>query len=128
MSETQKVCERLIEQGYTQRFIGEDECEFIAPPERGIIKTKGWKILQRNRKWVAGCTITESVKLGSRADEQSYRRFTATIRGFENFKIWEGFIDRPCSEISADVIAMVTAVRDRIDNGDESDFSPARAR
>lgn len=118
---SQQVGDAMISNGYTAVRVSDSEHVFVAPPER-TLRTDGWKVLQRNRKWVDGCTITESVKPDWNENGQSFRRFTATIRGFQNFKIWEGYIDRPCHEIVAEVISLVTAVRDRIDSGDESDF------
>jgi hypothetical protein len=46
---------------------------------------KQWQILARH-KWVAGCTITESINLIN----DDIRRYTATIRGWRNFVIYEG--------------------------------------
>lgn len=121
MNETQRVGNALIRQGFTPFKSGDDEYAWVAPPENNLT-TLGWKVLQRNtNKWVQGCTITESVREHDGSDT-TYRRFTATIRGWRGFKIWEGAIDRPAHEILAEVIGMVTAVRDRIDSGDESDF------
>ena len=51
-----------------------------------------WKIIARH-KWVMGATITESY-----LDDPAVnlRRFTATIRGWRNWKMYEGvFISRP---------------------------------
>ncbi|GAH70952.1 unnamed protein product, partial [marine sediment metagenome] len=42
------------------------------------------KILARHR-WVVGATITESLV----DEDRNIRRFTATIRGWRNFKIYE---------------------------------------
>lgn len=72
------------------------------------------KIIARH-KWVSGATITESY------DEKNdkIRRFTATIRGFQNWRIFEGETD---SETVQKVITDVKAIRDRIDAGDEEIF------
>jgi len=123
ISETQRVCIALVKQGFTQVHVSDDECLFAPPPEKRPLPTRGWKVLQRNRRWVPGCTITESVREDDADDQgRSYRRFTATIRGWEGFRLWQGYLDRPCDEIAKEVISMVTAIRDRIDAGDESDF------
>ena len=72
------------------------------------------KIIARH-KWVSGATITESY------DEKNdkIRRFTATIRGFQNWKIFQGELT---DETTKTVIADVKAIRDRIDAGDEAIF------
>lgn len=77
------------------------------------------KILARH-KWVSGAVITESVdekKEGYK--DVSYRRFTATIRGYRNWKIWEGYLRKAITE---DVIKEVTRIRDEIDKGNEEIF------
>jgi len=64
-----------------------------------------WHILARH-KWVVGALITESVN-----DDDSARRYTATVRGYRNWRIFEG--SNPNSvEI---VIRVVRAIRDQID-------------
>lgn len=72
------------------------------------------RILARH-KWVSGATITESV-----SGDGTIRRFTATIRGWRNFKIFEGKLQYNTSKL---VRAKVSEIRDRIDAGDESVFS-----
>ena len=75
------------------------------------------KIIARH-KWVPRCTITESED-ESRSGKFAYRRFTATISGWRNFKIYEGFL----REGTADVIkGCVENIRARIDMGDETVF------
>lgn len=70
------------------------------------------RILARHKRWVEGATISESVN-----EDGSKRRFTATIRGWQNWKIYEG------NAISAKgIIQKVLAIRDRIDKGDETVF------
>ena len=76
---------------------------------------KQWEVLARH-KWVAGATITESCKI----TDSSYRCFTATIRGWKNFKIFEGEIDFGIAE---KVKEKVTEIRNRIDDNDESVFN-----
>jgi hypothetical protein len=63
---------------------------------------------------VIGATITESVD-----EDDNIRRFTATIRGFQNWRLFEG---KTTSDAFKKVIAKVKEIRDRIDNGDESVF------
>jgi len=48
-----------------------------------------WKIMARH-KWVSDCTITES-HCDFKSGELAYIRFTATINGWRNFKIYEGY-------------------------------------
>ena len=77
---------------------------------------KTWKILARH-KWVTGATITESLKLDS---DGIFRRFTATIRGFQNWRIWQGSVGKLQNE---EIIKRVNKIRDRIDANDESVFT-----
>ena len=69
------------------------------------------KILARH-KWVDGAVITES------AGDYGIRRFTATIRGWKNWKIYEG-----TSWNVKEIIKTVQSIRDRIDAGDDSVFN-----
>jgi len=76
------------------------------------------KIIARHKDWVAGANITES------DDENyngkfAYRRYTATIRGFRNFKIYEGEIKENMVDI---VKYKVKKIMNRIDNNDETVF------
>jgi hypothetical protein len=80
-------------------------------------KMKAWSILARH-KWVSGTTITESI---SNIDTHN-RRFTATIRGWGNFVIYEGPLDSVL-EISKLVQLQVMKIRDRIDSGDMTVFN-----
>jgi len=80
-----------------------------------------FKILARH-KWVAGATITESVRRDDATDENgvSIRRYTATIRGFRNWMIYEG----PAGEgIVNRIIKHVSEIRDKIDSGDDTVFA-----
>jgi len=70
------------------------------------------KIIARH-KWVVGAVITESYQ------NDNIRRFTATIRGFRNWKIYEGKL-KP--GITVEVIRTVRHIRDVIDAGNESIF------
>lgn len=72
------------------------------------------KIIARHR-WVAGATITESYD----TENDTHRRFTATIDGYQNFKIYDGSL---IPDISRKVISQVEAIRERIRNGDENVF------
>ena len=52
-----------------------------------------FKIIARN-DWLPRCTITESERRNedeNKKNKPSYRRFTATIYGWQNFKIYEGY-------------------------------------
>jgi len=80
---------------------------------------KRWRLLGRH-KWVAGATISESCPVGVTASDQWLRSFTATIRGYRNWKIYRG---EATAAALAYVIAQVQTIRDRIDDGDESVFS-----
>jgi len=73
-----------------------------------------WQILARH-KWIVGCTITESINL----EEDNVRRFTATIRGWRNWVIYEG----NGRNIKIDeIINKVKYIRDQIDNDNKSIF------
>ena len=63
--------------------------------------------------WVVGARITESVL------QNGNRRFTATIRGWRNWKLGEHM---PGDETAKEIQVRVRAIRDRIDAGDESVF------
>lgn len=80
------------------------------------MKKSSFRVLARH-KWVLGATITESVRRDSATDENgvSIRRFTATIRGFRNWKIYEGPAG---NDIVGFIINLVTGIRDKIDEGD----------
>ncbi len=57
--------------------------------------------------WVDGATITESI-----SKEGKVRRFTATIRGFRNWRIYQG----PDPKVPKN-IEKIREIRDRIDSG-----------
>ncbi len=70
---------------------------------------RDWQILARH-KWVAHATVTESYR-----ERANMRRFTATIHGWRNFKIWEG----PSEQMNPQaVITRVRELRDQIEKGD----------
>lgn len=78
------------------------------------LMASGWRVIARNRRWVGGATITESVN----ADD-GRRRFTATIRGWRGWRLWEG----PAGQQELpQIIERAREIRDRIDAGDESVF------
>ena len=76
-----------------------------------------WKVLARH-KWVGQCTITESCKV----DDSNYRRFTATIFGYRNWKIWQGQMTN-MPHVVATIMAKVQAIKSRIAADDESVFT-----
>jgi hypothetical protein len=67
----------------------------------------------RHKKWVPDATITETVL------ENGMRRFTATILGFQNWKIGEF---APGPDVAKTVIAKVKEIHARISSEDESVF------
>ncbi len=77
------------------------------------------KILARH-KWVAGTVITESVDEKREGYKNvSFRRFTATIEGFRNWKIYEGYL---AEDTPRKVEGMVKHIQDCIKRGDETIF------
>ena len=86
------------------------------------------KILARHKGWVAGSTISESVK----EDDTHYRRFVATIDGWRNFVIYEGFLgwykedgsfQHMGNEKIVNIISRrVKSIQQRIRQGDDSVF------
>lgn len=73
------------------------------------------KVIARH-KWVSGATISESIIPGQ---PEGYRKFTATIRGFRNWLIWNGLVG---PDTVNEVIHRVINFRNRIDAGDETIF------
>ena len=69
------------------------------------------RVIARHNNWVNGATITESI-----IDDSGNRRFTATIKGWRNFLIYEG---QPGDDVSAMVQKKVREIRDRLEAGDE---------
>ncbi len=78
-------------------------------------KPEGWHVLARH-KWVYGAVITECCNA-----ESTLKRFTATIRGFRNWRLWEGRYG-DAQAIVEDIQSKVRSIRDRIDKDDESVF------
>ncbi len=78
-----------------------------------------WKIIGRH-KWVSGATITESASVNS---QKGLRRYTATIRGWRNWKILEEETAfHNMKERTDRIISKVKSIRDRIDSGDQTVF------
>ena len=67
---------------------------------------KTWKIIAKHR-WVANATISESVHCNGHQ-----RRFTATICGYRNWRIFCGV---PFPNYPEAIIACVMAIRDQIE-------------
>ena len=76
-----------------------------------------WIVIARHR-WTFGATITESYK----SNDIGERRFTATIRGFRNWKIMQG---HNTGDTVNRVVSKVESIRLRIDANDESVFTEA---
>ena len=72
------------------------------------------KIIARHKKVIAGAVITESCN-----DDDTVHRYTATIRGWRNWVIYEGKVDR---DTFGWVVQRVREIRDRIDEGDDRVF------
>ena len=75
-----------------------------------------FKIIARHKDWLAGSTITESVS------PENVRRFTATIRGWRNWKLRE-FKQPPTPAELFGLIEYMRRIQNRIDKGDESVFA-----
>ena len=73
-----------------------------------------------SHKNVAGCRIVESCN-----KDDTIRRFTASIRGWRNWVIYEGKTDENTFTL---VIQRVKEIRNRIDDGDESVFCEVALR
>lgn len=80
-----------------------------------------WRILAKH-KWVNGCTITESHHEFKSDSERAYRRFTATIDGWRNFKLYEGYLFDNEMLVKA-IVSRVNSIRERIQSGDNSVFN-----
>ncbi len=74
---------------------------------------KHFKIIARH-KWVAGTLITESHSIGT---DNLILRFTATIDGWRNWKIYEG---KPYPDLSEDVFLKVKEIQNKIREGNEN--------
>ena len=84
-----------------------------------VDKQHRWQVIGRH-KWVDGATITESI----RRDNSEFRRFTATIFGYRNWRIWTGnIVVSGMPSVVATVMARVVAIRARISVCDDSVFT-----
>ena len=79
------------------------------------IDAGSWQILGKHHNLV-GVTITESVN----SNDDTQRRFTATIRGFRNWRLVAGSGD---INLLLYAIEKARTIRDKIDAGDETVFS-----
>jgi hypothetical protein len=75
-----------------------------------------WKQIAHHRDWTYGATITESYNV----NDESVRRYTATIRGWGNWKIMQG---RVTGDTVNRVRSKVESIRLRIDANDESVYT-----
>jgi len=71
-----------------------------------------WRVIARHN-WVSGATITESDN-DTFMDGVAVRRFTATVRGWRNWRIYEG---KCYPGLTTHIIFKVKEIRDRIDAG-----------
>lgn len=72
------------------------------------------RLLARRSHGITGAVISEYVS-------GKTRRFTATIRGWNRWPLWEGVVGEVPLE---SILNKVREIRDRIDAGDESVFEP----
>lgn len=81
------------------------------------------KVITRRYDWFKGAVITESVvEDDSRPDNGiSIRRFTATIHGWQNWKLYEGPI-YDCEVLVKKVIRMVRKIQKLIETDDHDAF------
>lgn len=85
-------------------------------PDMSVMQhKKGWRVIGRHR-WVAGAKISESAIPGT-----GWRRFTATIRGWRNWKI--AVNHRHNERQLGYVLRRVRWIRDLIDMGNEDIFN-----
>ena len=75
------------------------------------------KVIARH-KWIANCLITESDD-DSKQGRTAYRRFTATVFGYSNWKIFEGFVN---DNTVSFVLNKVRTIKERILSGDKKVF------
>jgi hypothetical protein len=73
-----------------------------------------WRRLARH-KWVDRCTISESINT-----ETNQRRFSATIDGWQNWRLM--VVEQTSPAIAQQVIDKVRSILERIDSGDEEVF------
>lgn len=77
-----------------------------------------WKRLTVHR-WLANVKITESVRADNDGP-RSYRRFTATIHGWRNVRLAEGFAGQALTQAA---LGKAQQIREKIEDGDEGVFS-----
>jgi len=65
-----------------------------------------WHALSRH-SWVVGASITESIN-----DDNTLRRYTATVRGYRSWRVFEGVVSPEILEL---IIRVVRAIREQID-------------
>lgn len=80
--------------------------------------SKDFKTLQRATRWVSDATITENMHI-----ETEIRQFTATIKGWRNWKIVRAADSVSTPQIVEVVEARVRAIKARIEAGDDAVFS-----
>lgn len=76
------------------------------------------KLLARH-KWREGSVISEYYEEETE-DRPLIVRFTATIRGWQRWRIYQG---KPYENMAEEVCQKVVEIRDLIDSGDEEIFS-----
>ena len=76
-----------------------------------------YKILARHKDWIANTIISESVN----SKDDRIRRFTATICGWRNWKIFEGRIDQ--DNVLQFVRNEVLRIKMEIERNNDSIFS-----
>lgn len=72
-----------------------------------------FRLLGRKTKWVSGVTFSEYI------NDENTVRFTATIRGWQGWFLWQG--NGRYTPLGL-IIEKAREIRDRIDSGDESVF------
>jgi len=77
-------------------------------------KQKHYKVIARH-KWVSGTTLTESIQ----KEDDTIRRFTATILGWQNFKLYEGKL---FPELFQLLVTKMNDIKTKIELGDEAIF------
>ncbi len=76
-----------------------------------------WKIVQRNTHWVNRCTICESINF-----ETGQRRFSATIDGWQNWRLFLFDAGKTPPNVGKIVISKVREILAQIDSGDQEVF------
>ena len=84
--------------------------------------SKHWRVIARH-DWVSGAIITESVSV----DDDQVRRFTATIHGYQNWRIWKGKVGSDWPHVLATIMSAVVGIRERIVACDNTVFDEEQA-